>query len=70
MKLIKASPVPKTAAELALVLGFFGYYRESVVNFSELTSQMNTLKTKKVWEPGDWTSKMQTQFDTLKRLFL
>ena len=39
------------------------------MNFSELTSQINTLKTKKVWGPGDWTSKMQTQFDTLKRLF-
>ena len=30
---------------------------------------MNTLKTKKVWGPDDWTPNIQDQFDTLKELF-
>ena len=46
-----------------------GYYRESIVEFAKLTAEMNGLKTKKVWEPEDWTPGMQDQFNTLKELF-
>ena len=48
---------------MASVLGFLG--RESVAEFAKLTSEMNSLKTKKVWVPGDWTAEMQSQFDLL-----
>ena len=66
--LIWSWPVPISGAELASVLGFLGYYRESMAEFAKLSSEMNALKTKKVWVPGDWTSGMQAQFDTLKEL--
>ena len=59
--LIRSWPVPTSGAELASVLGFLGYYRESVVEFAKLMSEMNALKTKKVWVPVDWTSGMQAQ---------
>ena len=40
-----------------------------MAEFAKLTSQMNLLKTKKVWAPGDWTEEMQFQLDTLNKLF-
>ena len=69
VELIRSWPVPRTGAELASVLGFLGCYRESVAEFAKLTSEMNSLKTKKVWVPGHWTAEMQSQLDTLKELF-
>ena len=49
--LIRSWPTPTSGAELASVLGFLGYYRESVV---EETAEMNSLKTKKAGglDPG------------------
>ena len=46
VELIRSWPVPTTGAELASVLGFLGYYHESVAEFTKL-SEMNSLKAQK-----------------------
>ena len=63
-------PTPTSGAELASMLGFFGYYRESLPQYSELTAEMNDLKSRRKWTGGEWTPKMQRDFETLKRLFV
>ena len=42
-------PAPTSGAELASMLGFFGYYRESLSMYSELTAEMNDLKSRRKW---------------------
>ena len=60
---------PSGPKELATALGFFGYYREFLPQFSRLTADMNGMKAKRKWEVGDWDSKLANQFQELKDLF-
>ena len=46
-------PAPTSGAELASMLVFFGYYRESLQTYSELTAEMNELKSKRKWIGGE-----------------
>ena len=52
------------------MLVFFGYYRESLPQYSELTAEMNNLKSRRKWTGGEWTPEMQRDFETLKQLFV
>ena len=52
------------------MLGFFGYYRESLPQYSELTADMNNLKSRRKWTGEEWTPQMQSDFETLKKLFV
>ena len=45
-------PLPQTGKDLRSFLGFLGYYRSFIKDYSRLTSQMNQLKTAKDVE---WT---------------
>ena len=63
-------PAPTSGAELASMLGFFGYYRESLPEYSALTADMNSLKSRRKWTGGEWTPEMQRDFETLKKLFV
>jgi transposase InsO family protein len=67
---VREWPTPTSGTELASMLGFFGYYRESLPQYSELTAAMNELKAKRKWTGGEWTPEMQHDFETLKRLFI
>lgn len=60
-------PVPANAKELKSFLGFAGYYREFIKDFSWLTNEMNSAKGKKV--KFVWTETMNTKFKKLKKLF-
>ena len=59
-------PAPKTIKELNSLLGFMGYYRSFIPNYSQLTAEMNSQKKKKQLE---WNAECQTNFDILKGLF-
>ena len=63
-------PTPTSGTELASMLGFFGYYRESLPEYSALTADMNNLKSRRKWTGGEWTPEMQRDFETLKNLFV
>ena len=52
------------------MLEFFGYYRESLLQYYELTADMNNLKSRRKWTGDEWTPEMQRDFDTLKKLFV
>ena len=41
---IKNGPVPKTEKEVAMFLGFTGYYRTFLPQYSALTNQLNGIK--------------------------
>jgi site-specific DNA-cytosine methylase len=61
---IKELRVPTSVAELQSVLGFMGYYRSFVPNYSQLQQPLNTLLKKGVkWE---WTQEHQSAYDALK----
>ena len=62
-------PTPTSGTELASMLGFFGYYRESLPEYSALTADMNNLKSRRKWTGGEWTPEMQRDFETLKKSF-
>ena len=47
-------------------LGFTGYYRNFIENYSYLTNEMNTQKKN---EKLDWTKVMQRKFELLKDCF-
>ena len=51
------------------MLGFFGYYRESLQQYSALTADMNNLKSRRKWTGEEWTPEMQRDFETLKKHF-
>ena len=59
-------PVPKTPKELGSFLGFCGYYRTFIKDYSRLTGEMDGQKRKKTL---DWTEEMDNNFKTLKELF-
>ena len=54
---------------MATALGFFGYYRDFLPKFAELTAEMNEVKTKKHWQPDTWTEELQGKFQQVKDLF-
>ena len=59
-------PTPQNPKQLATWIGFIGYYRSFIPNFSALTNQMNAQKKEKEL---NWTSEMQENFETLKEEF-
>ena len=59
-------PVPQTPKELSSFLGFTGYYRSFIPEYTSLTGEMSAQKNKKALE---WTEKMDEQFRTLKGHF-
>ena len=50
-------------------LVFFGFYRDFLPKFAELTAEMNEVKTKKRWEADTWTLELQRKFQQVKDLF-
>ena len=56
---------PDLRNRISLHAGVFGYYRESLPQYSELTAAMNELKAKRKWTGGEWTPEMQHDFETL-----
>ena len=59
-------PRPKTNKELQTFLGFVSYYRQFIVDFSKLTSEMNGQKKK---DKLEWTDQMSKDFEELKSQF-
>ncbi|MCP4993462.1 MAG: DDE-type integrase/transposase/recombinase [Gammaproteobacteria bacterium] len=59
-------PVPATPKELNTLLGFLGYYRAFIPEFSTLTAEMNSQKTAKILE---WTDEMTAKLAVLKTKF-
>ena len=56
-------PTPETTKQLSTFLGFTGYYRNYIQNYSYLTNEMNAQKKN---EKLDWTEVMQKKFEALK----
>jgi len=59
-------PLPKTGKELKSFLGFCGYYRSFIPNYSTLTADLETLKME---DDLEWTDKAKLQFKNLKEAF-
>ena len=60
-------PAPTTAKELSSFLGFTGYYRMFIEDYSFLTNEMNAAKTNR--EAFIWTDTMNKKFEQLKKKF-
>ena len=52
-------PTPESQKQLSSFLGFTGYYRSFIQDYSKLTNEMNTMKTQKQFE---WTDVMEEKF--------
>jgi len=62
---IKALRPPTNVSQLRSVLGFVGYYRCYIPNFSKIAYPLNTLLKKSAkWE---WGAEQQRAFDALKK---
>lgn len=59
-------PLPKTGKDLKSFLGFCGYYRSFIPNYSTLTADLETLKME---DNPEWTDKAKMQFQSLKEAF-
>ena len=59
-------PVPKTNKALSSFLGFVGFYRSFIKDFSYLTNEMNTMKKGTTLK---WTTTMDEKFNELKKRF-
>ena len=60
-------PVPKNVGQLRSFLGFTGYYRAYIKNYSALTNHLNSVKGKNAeWK---WTAEMEREFNELKQEF-
>lgn len=59
-------PLPNTPKELRSFLGFSGYYRAFIKDYSFLTAELNKMKTQKKLE---WTEEVKTKFKQLKESF-
>ena len=59
-------PTPTTTKQLATFVGFCGYYRSFIKDFSQLTNEMNSAKKEKEL---DWTPVMDKKFKELKKKF-
>ena len=57
---------PTSTKELRSFLGFASYYREFIPEFSPLTNEMNSIRSKKTFE---WTDTMEQKFRQLKEKF-
>ena len=60
-------PLPKTGKELQSFLGFSGYYRAFITEYSHLTFEMNKMKT----NTGEltWSDEVIQKFEKLKKCF-
>ena len=70
IKTIRDMQPPRSGKEVASLLGFLGYYREFIPEFSKLTEQMNSLRNKRQLTDEDWTPEIDACFSHLKSLFL
>lgn len=61
-------PVPKNTKDIKSFLGFLGYYRKFIKDFSGLSKPLTKLLKKDV--PFLWTSEQQLAFETLKNLLI
>ena len=59
-------PLPETGKDLASFLGFTGYYRSFIKEYSFLTAEMNKLKKD---DKVIWTDEVRTKFQRLKEVF-
>ena len=59
-------PLPKTGKELRSFLGFTGYYRSFIKEFSHLTAEMNKMKNQNQLL---WTEVTTAKFECLKKCF-
>ena len=59
-------PLPSTGKELRSFLGFTGYYRSFIKEYSHLTAEMNKDKMKQTL---DWTPETTAKFEKLKSCF-
>ena len=59
-------PTPTTHKQLSSFLGFTGYYRSFIRDYSYLTNEMNTAKNQKQFE---WTDVMEEKFKKIKEKF-
>lgn len=64
IKVVKEFPIPLTAKEIKSFLGFAGYYRRFIPNFSHITQPLTKLLKKDA--PFMWTSLQQDAFERLK----
>ena len=60
-------PLPKTGKELRSFLGFSGYYRAFITEYSHLTFEMNKMKNQKA--ELHWTEETTKKFEKLKECF-
>ena len=59
-------PLPTTGKDLKSFLGFTGYYRSFIKEYSGLTAEMNKAKLDREVK---WTENMKSKFETLKHKF-
>ena len=59
-------PLPETGKDLASFLGFTGYYRSFIKEYSFLTAEMNKLKKD---DKVIWTDELKSKFQRLKEVF-
>ena len=59
-------PLPTTGKDLKSFLGFTGYYRSFIKEYSGLTAEMNKAKLDREVK---WTENMKSKFETLKYKF-
>ena len=58
--------LPHTGKDLKSFLGFTGYYRSFIKEYSDLTAEMNKAKLDRV---VNWTEPMKAKFEILKQKF-
>ena len=63
---IKDWPVPKSGKEVATFLGFAGYYRTFIPQYSALTNRLNGIKKA---EKFLWNKEIEQDFVELKKAF-
>ena len=64
---IKDRPVPKSGKEVATFLGFAGYYRTFIPQYSALTNRLNRIKKA---EKFLWNEEIEQDFMELKKAFM
>ena len=67
VKAIQDWPEPETVKELNTFLGYSGYYRSFLKDYSELTYEMNQQRRAKTLE---WTKQMSENFKKIKEAFM
>ena len=64
---IKDWPIPKSGKEVAMFLGFAGYYRTFIPQYSALTNWLNGIKKA---EKFQWNEEIERDFVELKKAFM